>query len=215
MAAPAPAAGVVDGSLSQRGGAARPNVFGRRQILRREFLFFHHLGDRLYPSDGPRHRASSAHLVCGQPLRSGRPFDECRNREKNAPLTRDGAGHRVRRYLAQCPKRTTQTETPLQSARVFRETVRFEPRFLRQGPFFTAIFGRMSLFCCNFRHNAFSSRQYLTQFQLLNAFSASPCIKSEKRAQAQAVTMPPIVGRNARLPAYSPDTMLGRARSLG
>ena len=195
-------------------GAQRPKVSAYRAIDEPEFLFFHHAGDRLCPPDGPRRRSSSAHLFRGQPLRPRRPFDECRKRREKAPLARDGIGHLAGRYLAPCPKRTTQTETLLQTAPTFSGSVRSEPRILRQRAFSRAICAANSFFRCHLCDNAVGSRLYLTQFQSGTAFSARFCAKTEKRMQVRAAILPPIVGRNARLQAYSVDTMHGPRTSI-
>ena len=83
-------------------------------------------------------------------------LDECRNRRKNTPLARGDMYQMAGHYLAQCPKRLTQSGTLRQSSRTFWHIVHFRParlgtmcfcsgRFLAKCPFAGRILGTMFL----------------------------------------------------------------------
>ena len=128
-------------------------------------LFFRPAAGLWPPPDRSRRPSSPTHLSCGQPLRPGRPLDECRNRRKKTPRWQGVASyHLAGHYLAQCPKRPTRIETLFQSARTFWNTVDFRAtllaanllfsgRFLAAMSFSGAIFGTMSFVCDYIRHN--------------------------------------------------------------
>jgi hypothetical protein len=91
----------------------------------------------------------------------------------------------------------------------------FEAHFSAQGPFFRAILGIIS-FSGAIPATMSLARYYKSNnFIFETRFQRTLVSKTEKPRQAQAAVMPAIVGRNARLRAYSADTMLGPTRSLG
>jgi hypothetical protein len=93
--------------------------------------------------------------------------------------------------------------------------IAFEAHFSAQCPFFRAIFGTMS-FSGAIPGTMSVARYYKSNnFIFETRFQRTLVSKTEKPVQARAAIMPAIVGRNARLRAYSPDTRLGPARSLG
>ncbi len=91
----------------------------------------------------------------------------------------------------------------------------FERHVSAPGPCFRAILGAILFLRCDYRHNVLGALLCLTLLRFQNTFSPHSCSKTEKPARAHAAILPAIVGRNTRLRACSPDTILGRARSLG
>jgi hypothetical protein len=91
----------------------------------------------------------------------------------------------------------------------------FEAHFSAQGPFFRSIFWHNLLFRRDFWQEVLVTLLKLVKCSWKNRFFNGFAPKLKKMAQAQSASVPAIVGRNARLRAYTPDTMLGPARCLG
>ena len=201
------------GRRFERGGDWRPNVPDWREISRQDFRFFSPAVAPWPRPDRSRRPSSPAHLFRQQAIRPGRPRHECRNRRKKRPAGKGWRGSFRRTVSDAMSKRQQRKLRPCVNPRAVSETpTTFEARFLAQRRFSRAIPGTMSLFRRNSCDNVQLVRLNLAKCPGKNRVLGGFVSKREKRAQARAAILPAIVGRNARLRAYWPDTIAGRAR---